>query len=203
MKRGSENPFSIGEDDGFATFYRLQSDQHSASPAKLSLPGYPGFNGDHLLASETGIIFLEGYPSAQHLIDLGAAYNIDPEFYQRHLRFLNPRLTKNKSFLLPVLPSFQTSILQMSVTTIGHHVTPQHRSVDEKRLRSAGKMDEYLMNLRNGRGMGRNWEPRDSVVRSFAVHDEKEFSIQQMITSCIIRIAGGNDCWKGEKMKST
>ena len=203
MKRGSENPVSIGEADGFATFYKLQSDERSPSPATLSLPGYPPSNGDHLLASETGIIFLEGYPSAQRLIDLGAAYKIDPEFYQRHLRFLNPRLAKNESFLLPVLPSFQTSILQMSVTTIGHHVTPQHRSVDEKRLCSAGKMDEYLMNLRNGRGMGRNWEPRDSVVRSFAVHDEKEFSIQQMITICIIRIAGGDDCWKGERTKST
>ncbi len=203
MKRGSENPLSIGEADGFATFYRLQSDQRSASPAKLSLPGYPRANGDHLLASETGIIFLEGYPSAQRLIDLGATYNIDPESYQRHLCFLNPRLTKNESFLLPVLPSFQTSILQMSVTTIGHHVTPQHKSLDEKRLHSAGKMAEYLMGLRNGRYMGRNWEPRDSVVRSFAVHDEKEFSIQQMITICMIRIAGGDDCWKGERTKST
>ena len=203
MKKGSENPSSIGEANGFATFYKLQSDEHSASSATLSLPGYPRSNGDHLLASETGTIFLEGYPSAQHLIDLGAAYNIDPEFYQRHLRFLIPRLTKNESFFLPVLPSFQTSILQISVTTIGHHRTPQYRSVDEKRSRSASKMDEYLINLRNGRGMGRNWEPRDSVVRSFAVHDEKEFSIQQMITICMIRIAGGDDCWKGKRTKST
>ena len=203
MKEGSENPLSSGKADGFATFYKLQSDERCASPVTLSLPGYPRSNGDHLLASETGIIFLEGYPSAQHLIYLGAAYNIDPEFYQRHLCFLIPRLTKTESFFLPVLPSFQTSILQMSVTTIGHHRTPQYRSVDEKRLRSASKMDEYLINLRNGRGMGRNWEPRDSVVRSFAVHDGKEFSIQQMIPICIIKIAGGDDCWKGERTKST
>lgn len=71
-----------------------------------------------------------------------------------------------------------------------------------KRLRSASKMEEYLMDLRNGRGMGRNWEPRDSVVRSFAVHDQKEFSIQQMITICIIRVAGSDNCWKGERTKS-
>ena len=95
-KKGSEKPSSIGEADGFATFYILQSDEHSASSTTLSLPGYPRSNGDHLLASETGIIFLEGYQSAQHLIDLGAAYKMDPEFYQRHLRFLIPLLTKNE-----------------------------------------------------------------------------------------------------------
>ena len=203
MKKGSQNPSYVVEADGFATFYKLESDKHSASSATLSLPGYQRSNGDHLLASETGIIFPEGYPSAQHLIDLGAAYNIDPEFYQRHLRFLIPRSTKNESLFLPVLPSFQTLILQMSITTVGHHRTHQYRSVDGKRLRSASKMDEYLMNLRNGRGMGRDWEPRDSVVRSFAVHDEKEFSIQQIITICMIRIAGGDECWKGERTKST
>ena len=202
LKEGSKNPLSIGEADGFATFYKLQSDERSPSPATLSLPGYPRSNGNYLLASETGIIFLEGYPSAQHLIDLGAAYNIDPEFYQRHLRFLLPRLNENEHFLLPVLPSFQTSILQMSVTTIGHHRTPQYRSVEEKRLRSASKMEEYLIHLRNGRGMGRNWEPRDSVVRCYAVHDQKEFSIQQMITICIIMVAGSDNCWKGERTKS-
>ncbi len=136
-------------------------------------------------------------------MELGAAYNIDPEFYQRHLRFPNRRLAKNESFLLPALPSFQSSILQMSVTTIGHNLTPQHRSVDEKRLRGAGEMDEYLMSLRTGQYRGRNWGPRDSVVRSFAVHDEREFSIQQMITICITRITGGDDCWKGEMTKST
>ena len=189
---------SSDEADGFATFYRLQGGPHSASPAKLSLPAYPPSNGDHLLPSETGIIFLEGYPSARGLLELGAAYNIDPEFYQRHLHFPNCRSTENKSFLLPVLPSFQSTMLQMSVTTIGHHLTPQHRSVDEKRLSVAGEMDEYLMSLHTGRYMGRNWGPRDSLVRFFAVHDEREFSIQQMISIFITRIAGGDDCWKGD-----
>ena len=83
----------------------------------------------------------------------------------------------------------------MSVTTISRHVTPQYKSVDEKRRHFAGKMDEYLLGLRNGWWYkGRNWEPSDSVVRAFAVHDENEFSIQQMITICVTRIAGGDDC---------
>lgn len=141
---------SSGEADRFATFYRLQSDEQSASPAKLSLPSYPLSYGDHLLPSETAIIFLEGYPSARGIVDLGATYNIDPEFYQRHLSFLKPRVTKNKALLLPLLPSFQTTILQLSITTTGRHVTPLYKSVDEKRIYSASKMDEYLFGLRNG-----------------------------------------------------
>ena len=83
----------------------------------------------------------------------------------------------------------------MSVTTISRHVTPQYKSVDEKRRHFACKMDKYLLGLRNGWWYkGRNWEPSDSVVRAFAVHDENEFSIQQMITVCVTRIAGGDDC---------
>ena len=203
MKRGFGKPLSSDEADRFATFYRLENDEQSPSPAKLSLPGYPVSDGEHLLTSETAIIFLQGYPSARGIVDLGATYEIDPEFYQRHLSFLKPRVNKNESLLLPLLPSFQTTILQLPLTTIGRHVTPQYKSVAEKRLHSASKMDEYLLGLRKGSYMGRKWEPRDSVVRSFAVHDENEFSIQQMITICTKNIAGADDCWKGKNSKST
>lgn len=40
-------------------------------------------------------------------------------------------------------------------------------------------------------------------MRYFAVHDNNKFSIQQMIRICTTRIAGADDCWKGEKTKST
>ena len=148
----------------------------------------------HLRPNETAVIFLRGYPCAQSLVELGAAYHIDPDFFQRHLRFLDHDSTKNESC---VLPSFQSSIFQTVVTNLGYHVTPQYSSLQDKRVKAADNMKAYIKGLRTGKYMGRPWKPAESIIRAFAVHDEFEFSIQQLITVCVMKVAGTVDDWKG------
>ncbi|KAL8683743.1 MAG: hypothetical protein Q9186_000377 [Xanthomendoza sp. 1 TL-2023] len=122
-------------------------------------------------------------------------------YCQRHLLFLDRNSTGDES---PLLPSFQTSIFQLSVTTVGRHVTPQYSSLQEKRRKVAADMKTYLKGLTKGEcvsqpwdraGKGRFWKPAESVVRSFAVHDEHEFSIQQQIT-IDLEWDRGTDIWK-------
>ncbi|KAL8946871.1 MAG: hypothetical protein Q9222_006791 [Ikaeria aurantiellina] len=191
----ANRPDRNGQDDGgqsFVTFYALDSETTSARPVNLPRSFYPLTRGDHLSPNEVGVLFLRGYASASSLLELGAAYNIDPELFQRHLQFLEPGSAMNKPALLP---SAQSSVFQLSVTTVGRHVTPQYRSLQEKRRRVSAGMTTYVEGLIRGECIsktwgrtGKNsrpWKSNESIVRSFAVHDDHEFSIQQLISVCV------------------
>lgn len=122
VSQGSISLASNGGEDEFITFFRLVSDDTSPHLEKLCLPLCPHVKPPNLMPSESGVIFLNGYPSPTWLAELGATYNVDPESFQRHLRFLQPGNEEAIS-APPILPSSQSSISQMSVTTVGHHNT--------------------------------------------------------------------------------
>ena len=200
LRSERESSASESNEDGerFASFYRLDSDDQPSSPRNLPYPIFPPATPDHLQPDDTGVIFLRGYPCGQDLVELGAAYNIDPEFYRRHLCFLDAPLINND---VALLPSFQNAIFQLPVTTVCRHITPQYSSVQEKRRESTKQMSAYLKCLRHGGDGGRTWRQSESIVRSFAVHDLAEFSMQQMISIYVVQAgnppASREGAWKG------
>ena len=62
------------------------------------------------------ILFLHGYPSALWLGHIGSRFNIDPEFYFRHLDFASFQGTP-EHFFMHSLPS-AADILRVRVTTV-------------------------------------------------------------------------------------
>ncbi|KAL8708167.1 MAG: hypothetical protein Q9220_006928 [cf. Caloplaca sp. 1 TL-2023] len=131
----------------FATVFKLDSDNIPARPATLEQPFFPLTQDPQLSPNETGVLFLKGYASPRSLLELGAAYSIDPELFRRHLQFVQPVSAMFKPVLLP---SAQSSIIQLSVTTVGRHVTPQYTSLQDKRRRVAADMATYLKGLARG-----------------------------------------------------
>lgn len=159
VRQGSISLASNGGEDEFITFFRLVSDDLSPCLEKVRLPLFPHVKPPNLMPSETGVIFLNGYPSPSWLAELGATYNVDPEFFQRHLRFLQPG-NEEATSAPPLLPCFQSCIFQMSVTTVGHHNTSLCRNVGTKRAPSED-MAQYLEGLQKGV----DWKPNDSIVQ--------------------------------------
>jgi hypothetical protein len=92
-----------------------------------------------------------------------------------------------------VLPSSQTTIFQMSLTSVGTLGSP-YAHVSLKRADAAAQMETYLQNLKIGQG----WKCGDSIVRSFHVQDEYRFSIEQKVTVYVANIDKLTERWIGK-----
>ncbi|KAF2111452.1 hypothetical protein BDV96DRAFT_650012 [Lophiotrema nucula] len=87
-------------------------DSHS-DPADFSLVPVGESEKAHLL-------FVRGYTSPLWLNRICEQTNVHPEFFWRHLRFID----KNEFFDLPSLPSGNRDILRLRITTICHRSVP-------------------------------------------------------------------------------
>lgn len=150
------------------------------------------------------LVFLRGQASSEWLRHLGAAYHIDPEFYQRHLDFLATAGRENH-YVLPSIPSASDSIIQLSYFTISNSSVLNDmldnkakdtgwETVDEIRRTARQQMDSYITNMTqhiNSRdGIG------DSIVRNFHVFDSLHFAIEQRMTLTIATTGDGEE-WTG------
>ncbi|KAF2010915.1 hypothetical protein BU24DRAFT_427104 [Aaosphaeria arxii CBS 175.79] len=122
------------------------------------------------------LVFLRGYPSPEWVSQIGARFRIDPEVFYRHLSFFHHHqaLLRQSPF---VLPSSQTSIFHLTLTTVGHYDAPVGESVSKIRSTAARGMGKYLSSLK-----GSHWKTGNSIVRAFDVHSESIFSLEQLVT---------------------
>ncbi|KAF9888435.1 hypothetical protein FE257_008713 [Aspergillus nanangensis] len=163
---------------GFATVYSLNLQGDDNDPAKND---------------SNSIIYISGYPSARALTEIGSKYQIGPEFFDRHLSFVgddptNCRIHPSHYFL----PSQQQFVLQLSIPSIGGvHGEWSHEDLRKKHQMNSDKMNEYMHDLR----MGKGWRPCSSVVRSSEIHDFLRFSIEQFVTVDISRANPSSDRW--------
>jgi hypothetical protein len=181
-------PPEAGHDDGFALLYELRP-KIPASGIKLSRTLAPqSRQPDH-----NTLIFLNGYPSPEWLNELGAKYNIDPEFFHRHLSFLSRDdiTAQDPAF---TLPSFQRTIFQMTVTSIGVHNIPFDGDIEVRRSFAKSQMENYTHALQSGKV----WNPRQSVVRSYNVYDKTQFSIEQNLTIYVTMVDKERKRWLGK-----
>jgi len=174
----------LAQADSFAWLYELQPEV-SPKAIRLSRP-LPKIRRDGT-ADPNILLFLRGYPSPEWVAELGSRYKIDPEFFHRHLKFLSSDQDKPTRTRF-VLPSSQKTIFQMSLTSMG---TQECIDVRSKRADAVAQMETYLHDLKKGD----KWKCGNSVVRSFEVHDEQTFSIQQTVT---VYVASIDKPWIGK-----
>ncbi|CZR51487.1 uncharacterized protein PAC_01363 [Phialocephala subalpina] len=132
------------------------------------------------------LLFLTGYPSAQWLNKLGDRYEIDPEFYRRHLSYMQPSFFPSVEVAghLPslVLPSSTSTIIQLTCVSIGTEDNRSYIGLAKNQKQADKEMRQYFRDLSNLENYGRLWKPEDSVVRSYCVHSQNTFSLEQRIT---------------------
>jgi hypothetical protein len=176
--------------DGFAWLYELRPEVPPVG-RQLSLP-LPRLKRNDSVDCNC-LLFLRGYPSAEWILELGSRYKIDPEFFHRHMHYLSD--SQDAARRTPfMLPSSQKTIFQMSVTSVGTQTNSTYADVKSKRAAAACEMDTYLHSLRARQG----WRCGNSIVRSYEVHDEKHFSIEQTVTVHVASIDKTTDRWIGK-----
>ena len=139
------------------------------------------------------LLVLRGYPSAEWLNEIGSRYKIDPEYFHRHLDFLSSRQYANQRTTF-TLPSSQSTILQLSLTSVGTQAFSAGTDITAQRSEAARKMETYLHYLK----IGSIWQAGNSIVRSYAVHDRGEYSIEQLATVYVSTIDKAKGLWTGQ-----
>ena len=142
------------------------------------------------------ILFLSGYPTPEQVDRLSRTHDISPEFWRRHLAASTPAFEDIK------LPSASCDIFQLHFWTVASWVNTfnrDHISLQSLRKEAHLEMGKYKDNLETLA----SWRPGDSVVRNYEIHDRDHFSIEQVVTVCIIDKQDGNTkknggSWLGE-----
>lgn len=123
------------------------------------------------------LLFFRGYPSSRLLNYAGSKFDIDPEFFLRHLYFPQAPGAIDHHYL-PSLPS-ASDIIQLRVITIGEWNDSRFtQSLDQLRRDCTASMEGYLDNL----AVGRHMSTCSSIARQFHVHDRRHFTIEQTIS---------------------
>lgn len=123
------------------------------------------------------LVFLRGYTSPSWLNQICEQTNIHPEFFRRHLRFID----KNEFYDLPSLPSGSRDILRLRVTTICHRSVP--RTYDEI-VKTRKREEENI--VKHQQALSATGRAGDSIIRRYAVHNETTFTLVQEI-SCFVK----------------
>lgn len=173
------------ESENFVWIYELEGDK---SPIGVPFSETTGI-GVYNTSMSNQILFLSGYPSPHVLARLGCRYGIDPEFFSRHLSFWRSGPYKTSQ----ILPSTQRTIFQTAISSIGEHEHMPYESIASKRSSFVSDMGKYLHQL----AMGSGWKSYDSIVREVHVHDDRYFSIDQMLTILITKNKRNPERWIG------
>jgi CorA-like Mg2+ transporter protein len=131
------------------------------------------------------LLFVRGYTSPLWLNRICEQTNVHPEFFRRHLRFID----KNEFFDLPSLPSGNRDILRLRVTTICHRSVPL---TYEEIIKSQKQEEECI--VKHQRALSVSGRAGDSIIRRYAVHNESTFTLGQEF-SCFIK--PGKHSWTG------
>ena len=131
------------------------------------------------------ILFLSGYPDSKILEQIGATFDLEPEFFDRHLGYIGHGTTESDLHASHhTLPSQQQHVFQMSVTSIGGvDGNAKHENLIERRQECSQLMQKYRQTLRSRQTLTtQNWKPFHSVVRDFELYDKTRCCLTQAIT---------------------
>ncbi|KAL9095195.1 MAG: hypothetical protein Q9165_002451 [Trypethelium subeluteriae] len=165
----------------FVTIYNLDPASQQRVKHLDSITEFESEANALLANSDFGhLLFMKGYPSPKWLSSIGATYQIDSEFFQRHLDF---RHVPQDHFLTPLLPSASSSMAKLRITTVGETISRGSTSHSQEKLegfrtRTERSLGVYLETLRSGSGSNLG----DSIIRQCSLHDMQHFSIEQDIS---------------------
>ena len=131
------------------------------------------------------IVFLRGFPSAEWLNHIGAAFDVHPEFFYRHLDVSLGIVhnTDRPDYLYPTPFPLTQNIIKLRVCNTGTWNTSRSGLTLEKlRERCQESIQEHLDDFLRLRTFALG----DSIVRKILLHDLHNFSIEQQISVQII-----------------
>jgi hypothetical protein len=199
----SHNKRNSSNLDQSAFLYKLRNKTTvSVTPLKTpsSLDAADAFENPE--TPHNSLLFLCGYPSAHWIAHIGSKYRVDPEFWHRHVSYLDgDRLTQIETKF--VLPSASSSIIHLPLVSVASHKIVDGVATQEEvsrcRRECALAMADYRYQLR----IGLKWKAGDSVVRDFEILDGDHFMIEQLATIFVTARDDKKKSWIGKSMSVT
>jgi hypothetical protein len=140
------------------------------------------------------IVFLRGSPSPMWLNHLGAALDIDPELFFRHLDVASGYVSSvsqlGASYRTP-LPKSKDLIRLRVCNTGSWNISNSQTTLAQLREGCEASMSQQLDDFMHSR----NISIGNSTVRQFVLHDLQNFSIQQQIS---IEVIYHTNTWSGK-----
>jgi hypothetical protein len=137
------------------------------------------------------VVFVRGFISPAWVSVLGSKYNIDPEFFRRHMDFLSVS-TERHAYSLPSLVSSSNNIIRLCVSTLFQRDDFGGQDLRSQRLDQSTKLAAYKVQQLGSTKVCCG----DSLVREYSTLCSRFSLVEQWISLCITKVNGG---WAGKK----
>lgn len=169
--------------------YGLDRVQTITDTDPISLPpprSHPGQRKGRLL-------FVRGFPSPSWVAELGSRYRVDPEFFYRHLDFLDAS-PHGSCFNTPSLLNTTNNIIHIPVNTIltdamAYSTANLHDNSVGYRNLIRDQLSKYKKGIQKLASCG------DSIVREYSILSNRYSVIEQRISVCVME--DGDEGWIG------
>lgn len=133
------------------------------------------------------ILLLQGFPSPQWLRLLGARFDIDPEFFRRHLIFssqVRSRPSISRRTASHILPSCHGWMASLPITRVIFRSFGTEARISNSRIRMTSGIYAHLFEMVDSDYHGHTRIPRlaESILRGFSIHDRHSCSLEQSLS---------------------
>lgn len=151
-------------------------EQHEAFHATTSIPA--GGSGQ--------MVFIRGFISPSWVSVIGSKYNIDPEFFRRHMDFLSASIDRH-AYSFPSLASSSNNIFRLCVSTLLHRDDFGGQDLQSQRSVQSSELGTYKIQQLGSTKVCCG----DSVVREYSTICPSFSVIEQWISLCITKTVRG------------
>ncbi|KAL7948776.1 hypothetical protein V8C42DRAFT_312303 [Trichoderma barbatum] len=150
--------------------------EHEAFSAVTSIP----------LGGAGQMVFIRGFISPSWVSAIGSKYNIDPEFFRRHMDFLSASIDRH-AYSTPSLPSSAKNLFRLCVNTLLHRDDFGGQDLQSQRLEQSAELAKYKAQQLGSTRVCCG----DSLVREYSTVCSSFSVIEQWISLCITKTETG------------
>ncbi|GAB0137900.1 hypothetical protein EsDP_00006153 [Epichloe bromicola] len=132
------------------------------------------------------IVFIRGFISPSWMSVIGSKYNIDPEFFRRHMDFLSASIDRH-AYSIPSLASSSNNIFRLCVNTLLDRDDFGKQDLQSQRLDESTELGTYKAQQLGSTRVCCG----DSLVREYSTVCSRFSVIEQWISLCVTKRDGG------------
>lgn len=137
------------------------------------------------------LVFIRGFISPSWVSTIGSKYNIDPEFFRRHMEYLSASVDRH-AYSFPSLASSSNNIFRLCVSTLLHRDGFGGQDLRSQRSAQSTELGIYKTQQLGSTRI----RCGDSLVREYSTLCSCFSVIEQWISLCVTRTDKG---WAGKR----
>jgi hypothetical protein len=138
------------------------------------------------------LVFIRGFISPSWVSTIGSKYNIDPEFFRRHMNYLSASVDRH-AYSFPSLASSSNNIFRLCVSTILHRDGFGGQDLQSQRFDQSTELGIYKIQQLGSTKV----RCGDSLVREYSTLCSCFSVIEQWISLCVTKTEKG---WAGKRL---